>query len=68
MKKKNEIKVTNIDIRQISMSKKGIGMYAITYKIGNKKYSETRHMRPEDVKSFIPTVTYLVVDKKYKAR
>jgi len=68
MKKKNEIKATNIDIQQISMSKKGIGMYAITYKIGNKKYSETRHMRPEDVKSFVPTVTHLAVNKKHKVR
>ncbi len=39
-------------MKQISMSKKGIGMYTFVYGQGKKRVSITRHFKPADAKKF----------------
>ncbi len=48
--------ITNLNVECISTSKKGIGMYAITFNLGQRKISQTRHMTAAAASSFTPTI------------
>ena len=58
MKKNNpNATITDLQINHISTSRKtGLGMYTITFKIGKKPYSQTRHMSSGQASIFIPTI------------
>lgn len=55
-KKSNELKFDNLTKERISLSKSGIGMYAITFTIGQRKISQTRHMTEAQAERYQPSV------------
>jgi hypothetical protein len=56
MKNNNNKTITDLQVKHISTSKEGIGMYAITFKVGQKKYAQTKHMLASAVNGFTPTI------------
>lgn len=46
----------DLTVTKISTSKKGIGMYAITFKVGRQTISQTRHMTEKDADDYIPVI------------
>lgn len=55
-KKNSNATITNLEVKCLSTSKKGVGMYAITFNIGQRKISQTRHMTAAAAKGFVPTI------------
>ena len=48
--------ITNLELKCLSTSAKGIGMYAITFNIGQRKFAQTRHMTAIAAKGFVPSI------------
>ena len=55
-KKNTELKFDNLIIERKSLSKKGIGMYVITFTIGQKKHAVTRHMTEKQASEYQPKI------------
>ena len=58
MKKSNKqhATMTDLNIKKVSTSKKGIGMYTITFKVAGKPVSQTRHMTEAQAVVYEPRV------------
>ena len=55
-KKKTTASITNLEVKSLSTSNKGIGMYAITFNLGQRKIAQTRHMSAAAAKDFVSTI------------
>ncbi len=56
MKKNAELKYNHLNMERISVSKKGIGMYAITFVVNGKKISKTAHLTEKQADTYVPSV------------
>ena len=55
-KNKKQDRFDNLTKNRVSLGKNGIGMYTITFTIGQKKFSQTRHMTESQAENFQPSV------------
>lgn len=53
---KEHATISDLKVQKISTSKEGIGMYAVTFKIGQKFHSQTRHMTEVQAEGFTPSI------------
>ena len=54
--KKTELKYDHLNMKRISVSKKGIGMYVITFVVNGRKHSKTAHLTEKQADTYVPSV------------